>query len=104
MKLTKDQRRVLAILYKGGDLICAKPGGWWLNDEKGDDAGKADGRTCQFLLRHCLVKVMDDTDKSYVLFEISEDGKNVFTDPKAEPQIDKMLTKEQKLFQAAWRY
>jgi len=104
MKLTKDQRRVLGILYKGGTLVRARPGGWWLNDENYDDAGRASGRTCQFLLRHGLISVMDDADESYVIFQINSDGKKVFVDPKAEPTIDGLLTPEQKLLQSIWRY
>lgn len=105
MQLTKDQKRVLGILYKGGTLIRARPGGWWLNDENFDDAGQACGRTCQFLLRHCLIRVMDDADKTYVVFEINSDGKGVYESPDYVPEIDRLdLTPDQRLIQVAWRY
>ena len=104
MKLTPRQREVLELLNKGGELVCYQPGGWWLNDEHGDDAGKLGGKTAQFFIRNVLISSDLMPGDSCHYFNINEDGQKVLEDPNYEPRINKHLSDHDRLIQKAFRF
>ena len=84
--------------------MCARPGGWWLSDEDGNDVGKLGGKTAQFFIRNVLISMDSTSSEEFSYFYINEDGKNVLKDPNYEPRINRHLSDHDRLLQKAFRF
>jgi len=78
-KPTKITKRMLDILRRcedGESLVCANPGGWWIENEK------TSGPIGFALLRMCLISPMDYSGDDMTHYYVNETGRMALEDPK----------------------
>lgn len=80
MKLTKIQRNILQQMAdhiddEEGELLCSRPGGWWLG------CSRVAGPTGFFLLRFCLIRKCSFSSEKTERYTINEYGRRALNEP-----------------------
>lgn len=86
MKLTARQREILEGLAEDNEELdlVESDGEWWFG------LSRTNGKTGLFFLRRMLIKLIDNENwsDSYRLYEITEWGRRVLTEPDFDPDIE----------------
>lgn len=69
-KLSKRQREVLQIMNDGGDLVCEKGNGWYIDDDR------INGKLPMTLLRHFAISEGQFSNDKIQHYNINETGRH----------------------------